>query len=65
METTRLPKLKRPIKQCENCNVEKSDFIRLYKCARCLCAYYCSTECQRDNYKQHRPQCKGSESFAP
>eukprot|EP00984_Skeletonema_dohrnii_P036781 scaffold38148_cov133-Skeletonema_dohrnii-CCMP3373.AAC.1 len=29
----------------------------MQKCARCRCAYYCSRECQKADWKIHRPIC--------
>ncbi|KAJ7493854.1 hypothetical protein FB451DRAFT_1551183 [Mycena latifolia] len=29
----------------------------LKQCGRCKCAAYCSVECQRNNWKQHKPLC--------
>ena len=64
METTVRTRT-RPIKQCESCNIVKNHIIELYKCSRCMCVYYCSIRCQRKDYKQHKPQCVGSNSFIP
>ena len=40
---------------CSYCsNVDKE----LKLCSRCLKAYYCNTECQRNHYPTHKTQCK-------
>ncbi|CZT09134.1 uncharacterized protein RAG0_13991 [Rhynchosporium agropyri] len=34
----------------------------LSKCARCLVVWYCSPECQRADWKEHKKTCKASEA---
>ena len=34
----------------------------LKKCSRCLLVYYCSSECQKGNWKQHKKNCTPMES---
>ncbi|KAJ7277651.1 hypothetical protein C8J57DRAFT_1307400 [Mycena rebaudengoi] len=33
------------------------NYRNLKECARCRSAYYCSVECQRKNWQQHKPVC--------
>lgn len=40
----------------ETCN---DDVIRLFTCSRCKLARYCSRDCQRADYQEHKEQCKG------
>jgi len=40
-------------KSCNNCG--KMNNIKL--CSRCRSVYYCSVECQRCNWKQHKKNC--------
>lgn len=40
---------------CSNCNQEFSTPLK--KCARCKTMYYCSRECQVQNWKTHKPNC--------
>ena len=44
-----------PDKTCASC---QSSGLRMKHCARCKLAYYCSEECQRADWKRHRPECK-------
>ncbi|KAJ6550184.1 hypothetical protein B0H19DRAFT_1160569 [Mycena capillaripes] len=43
-----------PTEMCENCTVARSD---LRRCAGCGLVRYCSKECQRAHWKQHKPYC--------
>lgn len=44
---------------CLNCGTEKSvSGGNLLKCSRCFSAKYCSVECQRANWKEHKKVCK-------
>eukprot|EP01083_Nonionella_stella_P028938 79762_1 len=46
------------IKHCERCGSYNSSMIKLKKCARCKCVYYCSRHCQKISWKLiHRMQC--------
>ena len=62
-----LPGIKRlkPIKECQNCKIKKSETIQLLKCSRCMTTYYCSEECQRSHYIQHKVCCIGLNAFEP
>ena len=45
-----------PTQVCETCDVEK-DRKLLYLCASCRCLTYCSVECQRIDYPNHKEFC--------
>lgn len=47
-------KIKNNIK-CESCGVDLKD---LYRCSRCKKTYYCSEQCQINNWSQHKLLCK-------
>jgi len=34
--------------------------IKIKQCARCQSAYYCSPECQKTHWKQHKHECRSS-----
>ena len=40
-------------KTCANCHQPG-----LLKCSRCKCQFYCSSDCQRANFDQHKKNCK-------
>ncbi|CAG2102951.1 unnamed protein product [Medioppia subpectinata] len=42
-------------KYCDNC-MKRSD--QLKRCAKCLHMYYCSKECQKNDWKYHKNECK-------
>ncbi|CAG2117223.1 unnamed protein product, partial [Medioppia subpectinata] len=42
-------------KYCDNC-MKRSD--QLKKCSKCLRMYYCSIECQKNDWKYHKNECK-------
>ena len=37
---------------------ESGTKIRLFQCSQCLSVYYCSPECQKQDWKKHKPECK-------
>ena len=39
---------------CDNCNATG---VKLMNCSRCSSAKYCSKECQRVHYSEHRTIC--------
>ena len=36
----------------------KKSTVKLRKCSRCLTRFYCSSDCQKNHYKEHRAECK-------
>lgn len=44
--------------QCSNCGREGTEDTPLRVCARCGMASYCSVECQKAAYKEHKEFCK-------
>lgn len=52
-------------KHCESCKINKSVHIRVYKCAECEQVHYCSRECQKNDWKQHKSKCFERSSHAP
>ena len=42
---------------CSNCS-QRNATGRLSKCGKCLLVRYCSTECQQQDWKQHRKLCR-------
>ncbi|KAL7781403.1 hypothetical protein V8C43DRAFT_298404 [Trichoderma afarasin] len=46
------------IEQCNTCGkTEQLDGLKLKKCKGCMKISYCSTECQRQDWKQHKREC--------
>lgn len=45
------------IKYCVNCRQDLSKCTAL-RCSRCKVVHYCSRECQKSNFAQHKPYCK-------
>ncbi|KAJ7470132.1 hypothetical protein B0H11DRAFT_2041503 [Mycena galericulata] len=43
-----------PTEMCENCTVRRMD---LRRCAGCGIVRYCSKECQKAHWKEHKPHC--------
>ncbi|KAJ7307930.1 hypothetical protein DFH08DRAFT_900553 [Mycena albidolilacea] len=50
-----------PTEMCENCTVRRID---LRRCAGCGHVRYCSKECQKAHWKQHKPYCTGNIEIA-
>ena len=44
--------------KCENPACKNVDGGKLRKCANCKVALYCSTECQKKHWQEHKPVCK-------
>jgi hypothetical protein len=42
-------------KKCCACHIP---IKKVLICSRCMCAKYCSKECQKSNWKMHKPNCK-------
>jgi hypothetical protein len=52
---------------CEGCGVDENcaadgTVANLRKCAKCLEVRYCSRECQKSDWKSHRPFCKSAKN---
>ena len=41
---------------CANCHSKPSG-VKLKRCSKCQISQYCSTQCQRENWKEHRVAC--------
>lgn len=48
-------------KKCTHCNKVDSDPEKPFKpCSKCQTALYCSRDCQKANWKQHKKTCAAS-----
>ncbi|KAJ7193918.1 hypothetical protein GGX14DRAFT_405079 [Mycena pura] len=58
-------KAKRPEKVdlCQQCAKPPPDGTDLKKCSQCQSVFYCSKECQREDWKCHKKACKPSDSI--
>ena len=43
---------------CANCAKESSDAVRLKNCTACRLVKYCSVDCKRAHWKQHKGECE-------
>lgn len=47
------------IKSCGTCGIwEEVDELRFFRCSKCKSKYYCSKECQKDDWSEHKRLCK-------
>ena len=44
------------LQMCHGCDIQKTS-SEFKKCSNCKMAYYCSSECQKKDWKEHKPQC--------
>ncbi|KAK1673983.1 MYND finger [Colletotrichum godetiae] len=52
-----------PEERCTNCGKAATNGVALKKCMRCLGAKYCSVDCQKEDWRKHRGECKESEAY--
>src|SRR6056300_1334825 len=45
-------------KVCANCGKAEVDDVKLKNCTACKLVKYCSVECQKNHWKQHKKACK-------
>ncbi|KAL2075114.1 hypothetical protein VTL71DRAFT_56 [Oculimacula yallundae] len=58
-ELRQLRKEETKVAMCRKCQKTKGvDVAKLLKCSKCLVTCYCSVECQRADWKQHKRTCK-------
>ena len=50
------------ITYCQRCGTEASPTQRVRACTRCFTVGYCSKDCQKRDWKDHKPNCKNSAS---
>ena len=43
---------------CTLCHRRSEKDTKMKKCSRCLTAYYCSLDCQKTHWKEHKKVCK-------
>lgn len=46
---------------CYHCGIKPE--VKMKKCSGCKCAWYCSDECSKDNWKEHKLICSVSENI--
>jgi hypothetical protein len=53
------------LKSCRNCGKKEGGEtgVKLKRCARCLEVVYCSSECQKKDWRKHRMECKENEIY--
>ncbi len=51
-------------KRCTFCMLKKTDERALFRCTRCNFIHYCSVECQRADWGQHRAECRRLQNVA-
>ncbi|KAL2016797.1 hypothetical protein VTK56DRAFT_2966 [Thermocarpiscus australiensis] len=55
---------KASLKACRNCGkTEEMEGVKLKKCLRCLEVVYCSSECQKKDWKKHRMECEEADVY--
>ncbi|KAI0692464.1 hypothetical protein C8T65DRAFT_669582 [Cerioporus squamosus] len=52
-------KIKRMFRKCNNCYVS-GEQKQLFSCSRCKSQAYCSRECQKADWKNHKPICENN-----
>lgn len=50
------------VRNCSTCN--KSSLEKMKLCSKCKYAYYCSQECQKEDWPKHKEKCKLYEIYA-
>jgi len=50
---------------CKKCDKQSSSEKRFPRCSACKQVRYCSKECQRLDWKKHRPECKFLRPYQP
>jgi tetratricopeptide (TPR) repeat protein len=50
--------------KCAQCDKVETDDVRFDRCSRCKVAKYCSRECQRQHFREHKHACKVCEPMA-
>ena len=50
--------------KCAQCDKVETDDVRFDRCSRCKVAKYCSRECQKNHFKEHKHACKVCEPMA-
>ena len=48
------------LRVCDKCGAIDAPGKTLLKCTRCGVAYYCGKDCQRSDWKAHKPRCAPS-----
>lgn len=52
------------LKACRNCGkTEETEGVKLKKCLRCLEVVYCSSACQKTDWKKHRRECEEADIY--
>ncbi|TFK93780.1 hypothetical protein K466DRAFT_658230 [Polyporus arcularius HHB13444] len=57
--STSTGKIKRMARKCNNCYVTGEE-KQLFSCSKCKFQAYCSKECQRADWKKHKPMCQNN-----
>jgi ankyrin repeat protein len=50
--------------QCARCQKKATATVKLPACSQCRKTYYCSTACQKQNWKQHKKTCSEADDTA-
>ena len=53
----RSARIKSPFDACATCGKHQTQ-LQLKKCGRCKAVFYCSVACQKNDWKQHKTECK-------
>ncbi|KAF5368805.1 hypothetical protein D9757_012282 [Collybiopsis confluens] len=56
------PQKQRGLRICDQCGQYESPAVKFRLCGGCMVTQYCSQECQKEHWPQHRPICKHTTS---